>query len=83
MEQIRDWFDRLRNGNTGDVINWTTMYEDGRITCHRALVRRGDRKILSKIDCWDGLRFNPSEEGRIISRPDGKYLVVKGHRHEQ
>lgn len=79
MQKINDMINRWHNGNSGTVRSWTGPEKQ---TC-RALVR-DDGKILSKIDCWDGLEdFQlPSDKGRIVSKTDGPYLVEPKKRYE-
>lgn len=65
-------------GNSGNVRSWN----DNSKVC-RALVRE-DGKILSPVDCWEGLDdFQlPSNKGRIIEKADGPYLVEPRKRYD-
>ena len=79
MQKINDMMNRWTNGNSGTVKSWTGSEQQ---KC-RALVR-DDGKILSTIDCWDGLYDYqlPLDQERIISKADGPYLVPAKVRYE-
>lgn len=64
-------YDYIKNQNSGTVKSWTM----NKTKC-RALVR-DDGKILSIVDCWDGLDDYqlPSETGRIIYKENGRFLI--------
>lgn len=76
MQTILDYYNRKYLGNSGDVTQWTNKDNEDRMLRCKALVRP-DGKILSPVDCWEGLEDYqyPSNVGRIMERADGPYLV--------
>jgi hypothetical protein len=80
MQYILDKYNRWQNGNSGHVESFWFELDGVQTTC-RAHVRE-DGKVLSKMDCWQGLEHTPKDQRKILQNPDGPYLITPGKRFE-
>jgi hypothetical protein len=72
------WLMGNSGSNSGTVMLWTdTSIASNTKTSCRALVR-DDGKILSDINCCDGIQYGILPYGRMMTKPDGRYLVRPG-----